>query len=56
MAAAQQAAYNQRVLEGLKSFSGEYTSGTSHWDELVCTAVINFLADRAGAHQCPLVG
>lgn len=37
MAAVAQAAYNQRVLEGLKSFSGEYTSSTTHWDELVST-------------------
>lgn len=35
MAAAAQAAYNQRVLEGLKGFSGEYTSSTTHWDEIV---------------------
>lgn len=35
MAAVAQAAYNQRVLDGLKSFSGEYTSNTTHWDELV---------------------
>lgn len=35
MAVVAQAAYNQRVLDGLKSFSGEYTSSTTHWDELV---------------------